>query len=232
MTTWESIKLLALYKSSLSRVLSEIELTHLRKMIIRSQAVKFALVPGAGKRSQGSERVFLDSIDSEPVIFVDIDGFKKPDIIADLTCSWPLKEDLFDLIVSTWVIEHLSNPKVFFREAFRVLQDKGTLVCSVPFIHRKHGSPGDWWRLSDTALSYLSGTAGFSEVQIQPVGGTPCIACLSLLWPFLRLPLMGFFLFVLAWGIDALIGLSCKITGKGRELIESYPISYIVVAKK
>jgi hypothetical protein len=124
------------------------------------------------------------------------------------------------------------NPKMFFREAFRILKPNGAIICAVPFIYRKHGSPVDYWRFTDTALLLLARTASFREVAAHKVGGTPCIACISILWPLLRIPLLGLLLFGMAWMLDWLMIWISKITGKGHELIDSYPIHYIVYAKK
>ena len=46
--------------------------------------------------------------------------------------SLPFKDDAFDLIVMSEVIEHLGNQEGSIKEAVRVLQDKGRLILQTP----------------------------------------------------------------------------------------------------
>src|SRR6266850_3438805 len=189
MLIWNLIKRLMTDRSTLARALGEIELSRLigDTMILR-RPLSSVLVAGGGRRSRGSESLLLEALErSAKLICIDIDHVKNPDIEADLTVTWPFKEGAFDLIISTWVVEHLVNPEKFFEEAFRVLSNDGILVCGVPFIYRMHGSPSDYWRFTDTALSCLACSVGFRIVDIRSVGGTPCITCLSLIWPLLKI---------------------------------------------
>jgi hypothetical protein len=124
------------------------------------------------------------------------------------------------------------NPESFFREAFRILKANGAIVYAVPFIYRKHGSPVDYWRFTDTALLSLAQAASFREAVAHKVGGTSFVACISILWPLLRIPFLGLLLYSTSWMLDWLMIKISKITGKGHELLDSYPIHYILYAKK
>lgn len=44
----------------------------------------------------------------------------------------PFKDSTFHVIYSTWVIEHLKNPKKFIDEAYRVLKPGGILILWIP----------------------------------------------------------------------------------------------------
>jgi SAM-dependent methyltransferase len=234
MLIWNLIKRLVVDRSTLGRALGEIELSRLiGDAVIHSRPLSTVLVAGGGRRSRGSESLLLEVLErSATLIHIDIDHLKDPDIEADLMATWPFKRDTFDLIVSTWVVEHLLDPKKFFEEAFRVLSNDGILVCGVPFIYRIHGSPSDYWRFTDTALSCLASSVGFRTVDVRSVGGTPCIACLSLVWPFFKIRLVGIIFTMLASAADAFITLICQLTGKGEEVIHSYPVHFIAYARK
>jgi ubiquinone/menaquinone biosynthesis C-methylase UbiE len=52
-----------------------------------------------------------------------IDSFKR----IEAEGEWPIEEGSIDLAVSDWVLEHVSNPKLFFRECSRVLKAGGYL---------------------------------------------------------------------------------------------------------
>ncbi len=51
---------------------------------------------------------------------------------TDLNERWPLEEACVDIAVAIEVIEHLENPRHFFREARRVLKDGGYLWLTTP----------------------------------------------------------------------------------------------------
>ena len=50
--------------------------------------------------------------------------------VADLTKSWPIKNDLHDLIVCNLVLEHVEDLSHIFKEAFRSLQKGGRFYIS------------------------------------------------------------------------------------------------------
>ena len=139
---------------------------------------------------------------------------------------------MFDGVVSTWVLEHLKDPQVFFCEAYRVVNDGGFLGVTVPFIQHQHGSPFDYWRFTDTALFHLSRSAGFKDVEVKKVGGTPFLCVIALLWPFFRIPVLGVSMALVALSMDYIVVKVTHFLKKGVQLVESYPISYVVYARK
>lgn len=48
--------------------------------------------------------------------------------IVSSVYSLPFREETFDVIISQWVVEHLSEPKMAFSEFKRVLKDNGSLI--------------------------------------------------------------------------------------------------------
>lgn len=55
-------------------------------------------------------------------------------IKSDLNKDFPLRNDLFDLVVAVEIIEHLENPRHFLREIKRVLKPNGELIITTPNI--------------------------------------------------------------------------------------------------
>jgi len=53
-------------------------------------------------------------------------------IRGDLNNSLDVPDESFDTIISTEVIEHLENPRVTFREFYRLLRPNGTLIITTP----------------------------------------------------------------------------------------------------
>jgi len=71
------------------------------------------------------------------ILGVDIENFLKFDDIEfkkrDLDNNWDLK-DKFDLVIATELIEHLENPRHFFRELKKVLKEGGIGIITTPNI--------------------------------------------------------------------------------------------------
>jgi SAM-dependent methyltransferase len=216
----------------LSRVLSEIELERVCETTMSGAEARL-LVAGGGRAAGGSEHVALDRRVTElPTVFVDLRGAREPDVVADLTAGWPFHDAAFDVVMSTWVVEHVSDPVTYFSQAFRVLRSPGVYVCAVPFLYRQHGAPADFFRFTDDALVHLASTAGFDRIEIARIGGTPLTCCVNILWPFLGMPLLGLLAFVSARALDqTALGLA-RLAGRRREVLRSCPIAHVLVAHK
>ena len=74
------------------------------------------------------------------------------------------KDESFDQILSTQVAEHLSNPRKYFSECFRLLRPKGRLICSTHGYFPDHGCPFDFQRWTAEGLARDLRDAGF-EVE-------------------------------------------------------------------
>lgn len=224
---------LLLNRITLSRAMTEMTLEGLAKKVILSNAsnANQQVLLAGGMQSSGSEWVLVKYLGPQArVITANIDGLSH--IRADLSHAWPFQDGIFDFVISTWVLEHVREPQIFLHEACRVLKDAGILILAVPFIHRIHGSPFDYWRFTDTALRELAECAGFRRTDIIRVGGSPFLCAVSLLWPIFRIPLIGALLALIAALGDSILFVVTRSLGKGLELVKSYPNSFVVVAFK
>ena len=59
-------------------------------------------------------------------------NYTNNDVVLATIDFLPFREDAFDLIVMSEVIEHLENAQNAMKEAFRVLQNKGKLILQTP----------------------------------------------------------------------------------------------------
>jgi SAM-dependent methyltransferase len=204
----------------------------LKDQLNPSTKMTLILDAGGGRQVKGSAAVFLSTLrhQHKQVVLLNIDEKACPHVLADLTQPWPFRPESFDLIVSTWVLEHLANPKTFIQEAYRALRPGGWLVLSVPFLYHKHASPGDYYRFTDDCLRYLLSTHGFEVVDIRPIGHGPFLACVSLSWPILRL--FWVFPILVSLLLDWLIGRIINITNKGTWIVTAYHLGYIAVGRK
>jgi SAM-dependent methyltransferase len=94
-----------------------------------------------------------------------------PDIIGEAT-NIPIESSTVDIVFSTQVIEHVSEPKQMLKECYRVLKPGGFLVMTGPFYWPLHEEPFDFYRFTKYGFEYLLKDAGFSELNITSDGGS------------------------------------------------------------
>ena len=77
--------------------------------------------------------------------FVNCDLFpgSNVDEVFDCQGKWPFPDDSAQDVVASHVLEHLEDPKAFFREAWRVLIPNGSMAIRVPY----GGHRAAWWDL-------------------------------------------------------------------------------------
>jgi SAM-dependent methyltransferase len=75
-----------------------------------------------------------------------------------------------DTVVSFQVLEHLSEPEHFIREAYRVLKPDGKLLLTTPFMWGIHEEPYDYYRYTKYGLEYLLKKNGFDIISIIQKG--------------------------------------------------------------
>ncbi len=95
----------------------------------------------------------------------------KADIAADLNKPLPIESSVADTVVSLSVLEHLCEPQVMLREAYRILRPGGTIVLQVPWQWWVHEAPYDYFRYTPYGLKYLFEKAGFMDVVVEPQSG-------------------------------------------------------------
>jgi len=95
----------------------------------------------------------------------------KPDVVADLTQTFPFEDESADTLLSFQVLEHLPTPQEFLAECFRVLRPGGALFLTVPFQWRVHEAPYDYFRYTPFGLEHLLTRAGFTDLTIEEMGG-------------------------------------------------------------
>ncbi len=93
-------------------------------------------------------------------------------VCQDLSRSWPLKDDTFDLVLSCLVLEHVQDVNAFFREMARLCKPHGIVLTSA--IHpnmflkgtrtgyktidgQQHRIAGDTHRIGDYISAGLKG---------------------------------------------------------------------------
>lgn len=79
-----------------------------------------------------------------------------------------IKNNFFDMVVCTEVLEHTSNPFNAALEIHRILKSKGIVYVTTPFDFRIHGPLPDCWRFTEHGLRELF--KNFTKIKIKNIG--------------------------------------------------------------
>ncbi|MEW6267171.1 MAG: methyltransferase domain-containing protein [Thermodesulfobacteriota bacterium] len=88
---------------------------------------------------------------------LDVKPGPQVDLVISPRTAWPVPEASFDAVLSTQVLEHVSDLQFTLSEIHRVLSPGGVLILSAPFIYNQHGAPDDFFRWSKYGLKVLLG---------------------------------------------------------------------------
>lgn len=99
------------------------------------------------------------------------------DKVFDLAEKWPLEDDTAVQVYASHVLEHLHDPKAFFRELWRVLHPQGTVLLRVPF----GGHRAAWWDIEHVRPWYAEAFAFLQPGYAASIGNPQHDAWQ---WPF------------------------------------------------
>lgn len=123
-----------------------------------------------GGTSVGKRGVFNIEDYGHRVIYANISSRKKPTILAD-AAALPFRENSFDVIVCSEVLEHVYDYRSLLEEALRVLKPQGLLLATVPFMYPQHPDPMDYFRYTEQFfVSHLT-SLGYGPVATEKQGG-------------------------------------------------------------
>ena len=83
----------------------------------------------------------------------------------------PLPADSIDSAMATEVFEHCPDINMVLAEIYRVLKPGGVLFFTIPFIWPLHDVPYDEYRYTPFSLERHFRKAGFSFIDLKPLGG-------------------------------------------------------------
>jgi SAM-dependent methyltransferase len=136
--------------------------------IIRKYVHGLTLDAGAGRLNG---KMLLNDYCSDYVSMDinNINGMIK--IISDVQDMATVKDNTFDTVYSSQVLEHVPRPWDALSEMHRVLKSGGYAIISVPLFNGLHEEPHDYYRYTPYGLKYLMEQAGFTVVHEGVAGG-------------------------------------------------------------
>jgi len=92
------------------------------------------------------------------------------DVTSDVL-NTPLKSNYADTVISTQVLEHVTDPQQLFKECYRILKPGGYLILTAPMNWPIHDVSKDYWRFTEFGLIHLAKVAGFKVIDCRPLDG-------------------------------------------------------------
>ena len=118
-------------------------------------------------RSYSDSYLSIDNMSSE---YQYSDDHFKPDIISDVL-HMPLKDNEFDTVVCTEVLEHVEDPFKLFFEIARILKPGGYALVSSGWMAPYHKEPKDYWRFTVDAYKVLCERSSLEFIESYRKGG-------------------------------------------------------------
>jgi SAM-dependent methyltransferase len=128
----------------------------------------YVLDAGAGDRRY--QPLFTDAIYHSTDVKAVKKGSDELSFIGDLG-SVPLKDDQYDLVICTQVLEHVKDPGAVLLEIFRVLREGGQLLLTAPLYYEEHEAPNDFFRFTRYGITQLLESAGFKIRKVEWLEG-------------------------------------------------------------
>lgn len=106
----------------------------------------------------------------------DLPGNPHADVTMGADGTLPLEARSCDAVLSSQVLEHVSDPAAYLAEARRVLRPGGLLFLSTHGAWPYHPDPTDYWRWTRDGLLLELERAGFEPIAVRAVLGRAATA--------------------------------------------------------
>ncbi len=123
-----------------------------------------------GSKSQNSSYYKYINIDDDcKITFTDLklgDGVT----VVDVQEKLPFEDNSFDMVLAFHLFEHVYDYRTSVTEIFRILKPGGKFIISMPFMHKYHADPDDYYRFTDSAIVKIWEEGGLNCSIVEYVG--------------------------------------------------------------
>ncbi len=92
------------------------------------------------------------------------------DVFCDLNMDIPFKDEKFDSIICSDVLEHLQDAAKAISEMHRILKKDGVALINIPFMYGLHEEPYDFARYTKHQIKNFSDVNGLTILKCCPYG--------------------------------------------------------------
>ncbi|MGI8461533.1 MAG: class I SAM-dependent methyltransferase [Solirubrobacterales bacterium] len=140
---------------------------------IEALAPMLELRPGSRVLDYGCGAAQYRSLAPEGCQYVGADLPGNPEASVELSPDGrlPVEDASFDALLSTQVLEHVTDPELYLAESARALRPGGRMLLSTHGIMVFHPDPADHWRWTCTGLQRVVADAGFEVERFEGVVG-------------------------------------------------------------
>ena len=104
-------------------------------------------------------------------IGIDFESNPAADLHTPITGAVPLGDGVADVVLSTQVLEHVPEPRLYLRESLRILKAGGLLILSTHGNWMYHPHPIDLWRWTGAGLRNIIETSGYKLIDCKGIMG-------------------------------------------------------------
>lgn len=166
--------------------------------------------------------------------FINMDRIEeaRPTVVGDLESTYPFATGCVDTAILFNTLEHVYDHQHVVNEMQRVLKSGGRALVYVPFIFPVHVHQtekflvDDYYRYTQSALTKMFAKAGFTKIDIEPMGGL-FLAIAEFLGILISCRLIRFPIFLSSMWLESLYRYL-----KPGVSAQRYPLAYFVVARK
>lgn len=116
---------------------------------------------------------FINKDENCHILYCDLDPQTSDVIKVNLEEKIPIESETKDFLLLMHVLEHLFDYQNCIDECHRILKPGKPLIGCVPFLYQIHMDPDDNFRYTASGLSKIFEKAGYSKVEVFPLGFGP-----------------------------------------------------------
>lgn len=203
--------------------------------VLTNQWISSITISGKGvdlgaRNNKSSYFRFIKKTDDCQLQFTDLNPIGVEVIKIDLEKILPFESDSKDFLLLITVLEHLFDFQNCANESFRILKPGKRLIGCAPFLYQVHLDPDDYFRYSESSLIKIFSNAGFSNVEVTPLGFGPFSSGVSQFAGVFKFKIIVFTITYFAILVDKF--LNKLFPNQNRLKPQNFPLAYGFIATK